>query len=148
MKIYIASDHAGFKLKSSLVRLLKEKGLKVEDLGVDTDNEKVDYPDFAFKLGEEVAKENSQGILVCGTGTGVAIAANKVKGIRAAQVYDVQSARDAKIHNNANVITLSGYRFTPEQAWELIDAWLSAVFEDEERRTRRVKKITDYENRF
>src|SRR3989344_3179017 len=143
-RIFIASDHAGFKLKQGLVELLKEKGFEAVDLGVETDSEKVDYPEFAFKLGERVAKENGQGILVCGTGTGVAIAANKVKGIRAAQVYDVQSAKDAKIHNNANVITLGGYRFTPEKAWELIDAWLAATFENEERRVRRVRKIADY----
>ncbi|MFH1056582.1 MAG: RpiB/LacA/LacB family sugar-phosphate isomerase [Candidatus Micrarchaeota archaeon] len=146
-RILIASDHAGFKLKNALAGLLEKKGYAVEDLGVDSDAEKVDYPDFSFKLGEKVAKENAQGVLVCGTGAGVAIAANKVKGVRAAQAYDIQSARDAKIHNNANVITLSGYRFTAEQALELVEAWLSSEFENEERRTRRVRKITDYENR-
>lgn len=145
--LLIASDHAGFKLKQSLSKLLKEKGFDVQDLGVDSDETKVDYPDFAFKLGEQAVKQNVPGILICGTGTGVAIAANKVKGVRAAQVYDVQSAKDAKIHNNANIITFGEYRFSAEQALELVNAWLSAKFENEERRVRRVKKISDYESK-
>ena len=148
MKVFLASDHAGFKLKEFVKKLLEEKGFEVRDFGTNSE-QSCDYPDFIIPCSEAVAESNGQalGIVFGGSGIGEEIAANKVKGVRAAQAYDLQSAKDAKIHNNANVITLSGYRFTPEQALGLVEAWLSSEFESEERRTRRVRKITDYENR-
>ena len=144
MKIAIASDHAGFEEKERLKPLLNELGIQFEDLGTGSP-ESVDYPDFARKVGEEVAQGNvEQGILVCGSGTGMAIAANKVPGVRAAVAWSDEIARLAREHNDANVLSIAA-RFTSfEQISKIVRAWFAAKF-DGGRHARRVEKIREIE---
>ncbi|HEX5037963.1 MAG TPA: ribose 5-phosphate isomerase B [bacterium] len=148
MKILVASDHGGFELKSKIVNLLKNKKIQVEDLGSDS-AESVDYPDYAIKVAERISKgEADAGILVCGTGIGMCIAANKFKGVRAAVVSESYSARMAKEHNNANVLCIGGRVLDPgsparvpaESAEDVVTAWLDAKFEGG-RHDRRLDKI-------
>src|SRR6476619_3930578 len=144
MKIAIASDHAGFEEKERLKPLLNELGIQYEDLGTfSTDS--VDYPDYARKVGEEVTSGHvEQGLLVCGSGTGMAIAANKVPGVRAAVAWNEEIARLAREHNDANVLSLAA-RFTPfEELAKIVSAWFAAKF-DGGRHTRRVEKIREIE---
>jgi ribose 5-phosphate isomerase B len=144
MKIAIASDHAGFEEKERLKPLLNELGIQFEDLGTGSP-ESVDYPDFARKVGEEVAQGNvEQGILICGSGTGMAIAANKVPGVRAAVAWSDEIARLAREHNDANVLSIAA-RFTSfEQISKIVRAWFAAKF-DGGRHARRVNKIREIE---
>jgi ribose 5-phosphate isomerase B len=144
MKIAIASDHAGFEEKERLKPLLKELGIQYEDLGT-VSTESVDYPDYARKVGEEVAAGNvEQGLLVCGSGTGMAIAANKVPGVRAAVAWNEEVARLAREHNDANVLSL-GTRTTPaDELPKIVRAWFAAKF-DRGRHERRVNKILEIE---
>ena len=144
MKIAIASDHAGFEEKERLKPLLDELGIQFEDLGT-VSPESVDYPDYARKVGEEVARGNvEQGLLVCGSGTGMAIAANKVRGVRAAVAWNEDIARLAREHNDANVLSLAA-RCTPfEELAKIVRAWFAAKF-DGGRHTRRVEKIREIE---
>lgn len=147
MKIYIASDHAGFHLKKQLKQYLEVKGYEVEDIGAHELEEADDYPDFIIPCAEKVAADKSAlGIVIGGSGNGEAIAANKVKGIRAA-VYnsgDVRLARLAKEHNNANVLSL-GARFIGENdAKRAVTAWLEGEFEGG-RHEKRIEKIRKYE---
>ena len=144
MKIAIASDHAGFEEKERLKPLLTELGIQFEDLGTGSEAS-VDYPDFARKVGDEVRNGHvEQGLLVCGSGTGMAIAANKVPGVRAAVAWNEETARLAREHNDANVLAL-GARTTPtEQLPGIVRAWFNAKF-DAGRHQRRVEKITEIE---
>lgn len=145
MKIAIASDHAGYEEKERLKPLLDDLGIQYEDLGtVSTDS--VDYPDYARKVGEEVASGHvEQGLLVCGSGTGMAIAANKVPGVRAAVAWNEEVARLAREHNDANVLSL-GARVTPwDDLVKIVRAWFAAKF-DGGRHMRRVDKIREIEN--
>jgi ribose 5-phosphate isomerase B len=144
MKIAIASDHAGFEEKERLKPLLKELGIEFEDLGT-VSTESVDYPDYARKVAEEVAQGKvEQGLLVCGSGTGMAIAANKVPGVRAAVAWSEEIARLAREHNDANVLAL-GARTTPvEKLPGIVRAWFGAKF-DVGRHQRRVEKIREIE---
>jgi ribose 5-phosphate isomerase B len=144
MKIAIASDHAGFAEKERLKPLLTELGLQFEDLGT-TSEQSVDYPDYARKVGDEVAAGRAeQGVLVCGSGTGMAIAANKVPGVRAALAWNEETARLAREHNDANVLAL-GARTTPaEELPKIVRAWFAAKF-DQGRHERRVNKIREIE---
>lgn len=146
MKVYLGCDHAGYPLKEALQEHLKKAGHEVVDLGVFTDATKVDYPDLAREVGEKV-RENpgSRGVLVCGTGIGVSIAANKLKGIRAANVHDVTEARFARLHNDANVLTVGARTLGPETAQEVVDVFLSTDFEGG-RHEERIKKIMALEN--
>jgi ribose 5-phosphate isomerase B len=146
MKIAIASDHAGFEEKERLKPLLNELGIEFEDLGT-VSTESVDYPDYARKVAEEVAQGKvDQGLLVCGSGTGMAIAANKVPGVRAAVAWSEEIARLAREHNDANVLAL-GARTTPvDQLPGIVRAWFSAKF-DVGRHERRVKKIREIEQK-
>src|SRR5437868_1246767 len=129
MKIALASDHAGYAEKERLKPLLEEMGIEFEDLGA-VSEESVDYPDYARKVGERVASgEAEQGLLVCGSGTGMAIAANKVQGVRAAVAWNEEIARLARRHNDANVLSL-GARTTPqEEIQRIVRAWFSTNFE-------------------
>jgi ribose 5-phosphate isomerase B len=142
MKIAIASDHAGYEGKERLKPVLDELGIQYEDLGTASE-ESVDYPDYARKVGEEVAQGNvEQGLLVCGSGTGMAMAANKVSGVRAAVAWNEEIARLAREHNDANVLSL-GARVTPaEDLPKILRAWFSAKF-DGGRHERRVEKIRE-----
>lgn len=142
MKIALASDHAGYAEKERLKPLLLELGLEVEDLGPGSEAS-VDYPDYARKVAERVAAgEVEQGVLVCGSGTGMAIAANKVPGVRAAVAWSEETARLARQHNDANVMAI-GARTTPvENIPGIVRAWFSANFEGG-RHADRVKKIEE-----
>ena len=126
--IAIGCDHGGLELKESIRKHLLEKGYKVKNLGVDSFIE-VDYPDIAEAVCTSVISgECEKGILICGTGIGISIAANKINGIRAALCTDCYSARMAKEHNNANIITLGGRVIGINLAIEIIDTWLNAKF--------------------
>lgn len=144
MKIAIASDHAGFDEKERLKPLLNELGIEFEDLGT-VSTESVDYPDYARKVAEEVAQGKvEQGLLVCGSGTGMAIAANKVPGVRAAVAWSEEIARLAREHNDANVLSLAA-RYTPfEELTKIVRAWFAAKF-DGGRHAKRVEKIREIE---
>ena len=143
VKVYLGADHAGFELKEKIKKYLDKKGISYEDVGTFSE-ESVDYPDYAFKLGKKVASEDGRGILVCGTGTGMCIAANKVRGVRAAVVYDEYSAKMSREHNDVNVICLRGRGFSDEENLRLLDIWLNSQFSAQERHKRRVGKINDY----
>src|SRR5256885_14583183 len=144
MKIAIASDHAGFSEKERLKPLLTDLGIQFEDLGT-VSAESVDYPDYARKVGDQVRSGHvEQGLLVCGSGTGMAIAANKVPGVRAAVAWNEETARLAREHNDANVLAL-GARTTPnDQIPGIVRAWFAAKF-DAGRHARRVGKIREIE---
>lgn len=145
MKIVIAADHGGFELKNSLCAYLEEKGHTVCDLGTNSP-ESVDYPDYAKLCCSELLKGDADfGILVCGTGVGISIAANKIKGIRCALCPSKEIAALTKQHNNANVIALGG-RFTSfEDAKDIVDSYMNATFEGG-RHQIRVDKISSLEN--
>ncbi|MBM4352840.1 MAG: ribose 5-phosphate isomerase B [Deltaproteobacteria bacterium] len=145
MRIAIGSDHGGFELKQALVGFLSGEGNEVADLGTDS-SASVDYPLFAVRGPRGVASGRFQkGVLVCGTGIGVCIAANKVKGIRAALVHDETTARLAAQHNDANVLCLGGRLLAAPMAWELVRLWLTTPFEP--RHQRRLDMISELERR-
>lgn len=129
MKIVIASDHAGFDLKSEIISYLKSKNIDVVDLGPDTAKTSVDYPDYAKKAVDFVLAENCLGILICGTGIGMSISANRFKGIRAALVGDTYSAKMTKRHNNANIICMGSRVIGAGLAIDIVDTWLNESFE-------------------
>ena len=134
--VYIASDHAGFKLKSQLLKIFT----KMADLGTKS-NESVDYPDFAHKLTKEVLKnKDNLGILICGTGVGMSIAANRKKGIRAGLVNNTKTARLIRKHNDANVLVLPGRFINTNEAKKCVQAFLTTKFESG-RHKKRIKKI-------
>jgi len=140
MKIALASDHAGFAEKERLKPLLIDLGLQFEDLGT-VSEASVDYPDYARKVAEEVAGGRvDQGLLVCGSGTGMAITANKVPGVRAAVGWSEETARLARQHNDANVLAIGARTTPPEQIPAIVRAWFSADFEGG-RHAERVAKI-------
>ncbi|MBS3914242.1 MAG: ribose 5-phosphate isomerase B [Bacteroidetes bacterium] len=140
MNIAIGSDHAGFKLKNELVVYLLDKGYELQDFGPDN-GDSVDYPDYAHPVAESVASgENQLGILICGSGNGVCITANKHKAIRAALAWEDEVAALAKQHNNANVICIPARFVTKAKAMKIADAFLEAEFEGG-RHERRVEKM-------
>lgn len=145
MKVYIGADHAGFPLKETLRESLRAAGHEVLDLGTFSE-ESVDYPDLAREVGEKV-RENpeARGVLVCGTGIGVAIAANKLKGIRAANVHDTNEATLSRQHNNANIVTVGARTTDPKLAEEMVKIFLATNFEGG-RHQARIDKITAIEN--
>ena len=148
MKIYIASDHAGFHLKKQLIQYLKVKDFEVEDCGAYELNEADDYPDFIIPCAQKVSDDpSSVGIVIGGSGQGEAICANKVKGIRAA-IYNGGDAkiigRLAKEHNNANVLSLGARLISPDDAKKAVTSWLDAEFEGG-RHAKRLDKITKFE---
>jgi ribose 5-phosphate isomerase B len=145
MKVALGADHAGYQLKDSVKRLLDEMGVPYEDFGTNN-GQSVDYPDFARAVAEGVARGRfERGILVCGTGVGMAIAANKVDGVRSAAITDTDTAKLSREHNDLNVITL-GARMLPEsRAREIVKTFLQTPFEGG-RHTNRVQKIHAIEN--
>jgi len=146
MKIVIASDHGGFHLKQSILKLLDSRNIPYVDLGVSSEDS-VDYPDYAAKVAESLAQgEVDGGILVCGTGIGMAIAANKYRGVRAAVVTDPFTAQMSKEHNDANVIALGGRVLDEAKATATVQAWLDAKFQAG-RHERRLEKIAEIENK-
>ena len=139
-KIFISSDHAGFKLKETIKDYLKNKKIKFEDLGP-KDDSSVDYPDYAHKVARKVkSRKSNVGILVCGSGTGMNIAANKHKNIRAAQCFNLKSTKLSRLHNDANIITLGSRLITKKNALKFVSIFLNTKFEGG-RHSRRVKKI-------
>ncbi|ACB86406.1 ribose 5-phosphate isomerase B [Natranaerobius thermophilus] len=143
----IASDHGGLELKQEIINHLQDSGIKIEDLGCYQD-ESVDYPDYAEKLTQKlVNNEISYGILVCGTGIGISISANKVPGIRAALCHDCFSARMAREHNDANIIALGERIIGKGLALEVVDTFLNSPFGGG-RHERRVNKITKLEQKY
>jgi ribose 5-phosphate isomerase B len=140
MKIGIASDHAGFYLKASLVKRLKKEGYDVEDFGVGR-MKRVDYPDYAEKVARAVSSGTLQrGILICGTGIGMSIAANRFRGVRAALCDNPYIAEIARSHNDANILALGGRIVAEELAWEITKTFLETVFSGG-RHYRRIRKI-------
>ncbi len=130
MKIALASDHGGFELKEDIKRNLLSKGYEILDLGTNNGNESVDYPNYGKACGEAVmAGEADKGIVFCGTGIGVSIAANKVKGVRCALCTSVFMAEMASCHNDANVLALGGRTTELETALEIVKTWLNTKFE-------------------
>ena len=149
MKVIIASDHAGYRQKERLKKYLVRRKIEYEDLGTDS-LESVDYPDHAIKVAKKVArnrKKDYRGILVCGTGTGMTIAANKVKGIRAVAAYDTYSAKMSRVDNDTNVLGLRGRFFPYERAKKIVSVWLSTRFSEKKRHRNRLRKIAAYEER-
>lgn len=145
MKIALGADHAGFELKEHLRAFLAERGHEVEDAGTDS-TASTDYPDYAERVARAVASGAAErGLLVCGTGIGMAIAANKVAGVRAANCSDLLSARMSRAHNDANVLALAGRVVTPEVAEEIVGVFLETPF-DGGRHRRRLAKIADLES--
>ena len=145
-KIAVGADHAGFELKTCLVEHLKENGYDVLDVGTDS-KESVDYPDYAAKVAEAVAcGRTGRGLLVCGSGLGMAIAANKVDGVRAVTANTVELARLSRRHNDANVLAVGARIVEPGAVKEILDSWLDTEYEGG-RHQRRVDKITRLENR-
>ena len=144
MKIAIGSDHAGFEVKEKIKRQLEEMNMEVEDLGTNS-GDSVDYPDFGAAVGREVASGKAeQGIVVCGSGIGIALAANKIHGVRAAQAWNEETARLARQHNDANVLSIGARVIPEEEIPKIVAAWLDAEFEGG-RHAGRVAKITELE---
>ena len=139
-KIFISSDHAGFTLKESIKVFLNKKGYKYSDLGPTNDN-RVDYPDFAHKVAKKVKNnKNNVGILVCGSGMGMNITANRHKNIRAAQCFNLKSTKLSRLHNDANIITLGSRLLSKKLALNCVIAFLNTKFEGG-RHLKRIKKI-------
>ncbi|MCB4791364.1 MAG: ribose 5-phosphate isomerase B [Elusimicrobia bacterium] len=146
-KFYIGSDHAGYNLKEYVKSNLNKKGYVVEDLGT-YDKTSVDYPDFAKKVAIKVSRDkDTSGVLICGTGIGISIAANKVPGIRAALCNDPACAALARKHNDANILVLAGRRYNKRKVDSILKSWLKADFEGG-RHLRRVNKIKNIEREF
>jgi ribose 5-phosphate isomerase B len=142
MRIALGSDHAGFVLKETIKRHLAGRGIDVKDFGA-TGTESVDYPDYGLAVAESVASgESRYGVLVCSTGVGMSIVANKVRGIRAALVYNVDVAVQSKSHLDSNVLVFGEKFVGPETALAAVDRWLASSFEGG-RHERRIKKIVE-----
>lgn len=147
MKIGIGSDHGGYELKEHVVEYLKNEGIEYIDYGTYS-LESVDYPEFGQKVAEAViSKEVDKGIIVCGTGIGISISANKVPGIRCALCGDTYSARMSIEHNNVNVLALGGRVIGRDLAIEIVSVWLKATFLGD-RHERRINKISDIERKY
>ena len=145
MKIGIGCDHGGFDLKEAIVAYLREEGHEVKDFG-SYDKNSIDYPDYVFPVAEGVARgEFDRGIVICTTGIGVSIAANKVQGIRCALVTDEYSAKMTREHNDTNMLALGANVTTVIRAQGIVEIWLSEPFSQGERHQRRIDKISDYE---
>ncbi len=146
MKIAIGCDHGGFDHKNAIKEHLLSRGFEVEDFGI-YENKSVDYPDIAVRVADSVAEgQNELGILICGTGIGMSLAANKVKGIRAAVLSDHFSAKYTRLHNNSNILCLGGRVIGVGTALELVDLFVDTEFEGG-RHQARIDKITAIENR-
>jgi ribose 5-phosphate isomerase B len=147
MKVAIGADHAGYRLKAELLDFIRSLGHEVEDFGAHGP-ESVDYPDFASAVcGKVVSGEADRGILVCGTGIGMSIAANKIPGIRCALVHDVFSAKATREHNDTNVLALGERVVGPGLAQEIIGTWLSTEFSQGERHKQRIAKMMSLEDK-
>ena len=141
MKVAIGSDHAGFKAKGIVKAYLKRKKIEFKDFGANS-GEAVDYPDFGYPVANAVSRaEFDRGILICGSGVGMSIVANKVKGIRAVLAHDTYTAKQSRQHGDANVLCLAGGKLNKAKLTKIVDVWLKADFSGEERHLRRIRKI-------
>lgn len=141
MKVAVACDHAGFPLKDTVMDAIRKAGHEVIDLGTNS-TAPVDYPDIAEKLGRAIQRgEADRGVVICGSGVGAAVAANKMVGVRAGLCHDTYSARQCVEHDDVNVLSLGGRIIGPEVAVEVVHAFLAAKFTGEERHVRRLNKI-------
>jgi len=145
LKIAIGSDHAGFSLKNYLIKSLEAEGIEMIDCGTYSEDP-VDYPDIALALSEKVLQSQIIGILVCGTGIGIAIAANKIMGIRAAVCQDIYTACLSRKHNDANIITIGSRITAPEYAMEIVKTFIKTEFEAG-RHLARIEKISSIEKK-
>lgn len=150
MKVFIAADHAGFELKEELKKFLSDLDYETEDKGAFELNPQDDYPDFVFEAALAVSKDiksgvDSRGVVIGGSGQGEAMAANKIKGIRAALVYDEYSARMSREHNDANIASFGARSIDADEAKKLLKIWLETPFSGEERHKRRIERISDFE---
>jgi ribose 5-phosphate isomerase B len=140
MDIAVGSDHAGYRLKEVVREYLQSQGHDVTDYGTSSEDS-VDYADFAFPVARGVAAgKHQRGVLICGTGQGMTMTANRVRGVRAALSLDAETARMSRKHNDANVLVLSGWKVSAEKARKILDAWLSTEFEGG-RHARRIRKL-------
>lgn len=147
--IYIAADHRGFELKQKIYEHLVNDGMEVTDLGNDHLDPNDDYPEFAQKVAEATAgSEENKGILLCGTGAGVDIVANKVPGIRSALVFDEPRAIQAREHEDVNVISLPADTLDEESAWEIVSAFLNTPFSGDDRHVRRLEEVKRIEEEY
>ena len=145
MKVAVASDHGGLNIRKEIISLLEELNIEYEDMGCECESS-VDYPDYALPVAEKVANgEVDRGILICGTGIGMSISANKVKGIRCALVHDMFSAQATREHNDSNVLAMGERVIGPGLAREIAKIWLTTEYQGGRHATR-VGKITKYEN--
>lgn len=146
MKIFFGADHAGLELKNELVEHINQKeGFDTEDLGAQTLDEEDDYPGYAFAVAKKIAADSeAKGILVCGSGQGMSIAANRIKGVRAALAWDPKSAAASKSDDDANVLVLPARFVDIDQAKNMVDAWLSAEFKTAPKYHRRLDEIEHF----
>lgn len=146
MNVVIGADHRGFELKETLKSWLTQEGHHVTDVGATTYNQDDDYPDFAIEVAKKVAENpDHRGIVVCGSGAGMAATADKVKGIRASLIHDAELAKAARNDDDINVLALGASFITEEHAKPVVDAFINTPFAGEERFVRRLKKIEQYE---
>ncbi|MHB1276290.1 MAG: ribose 5-phosphate isomerase B [Candidatus Humimicrobiaceae bacterium] len=145
-KIYLGSDHAGFKLKEEIKDFLKSNGYDYEDIGPKEYSAGDDYPDYAFLVANQVTKSGGFGILICASGVGMCITANKVSGIRAVNAYNIKIAQKSREHNDANILCLGQDYIDIDTAKKIVKAWLETDFRPEEKHIRRVSKISRVEN--
>lgn len=144
MRIAIGADHGGFRHKEEIKKFLVNKGYDVKDFGTYS-QDSTDYNEYAISVANGVANsEYDRGILVCGTGIGMSIMANKVHGVRAALVHDLFSAEQTRLHNDSNVLTMGARVISVEKAINIVDIWLHTEFSNEDRHNRRVSKIDTY----
>ena len=147
MSVAVGSDHYGYPLKAKVIDFLEREGYEYQDYGTDSEENEVDYPDIAEEVAKEVADGvHERGIIICGTGTGVAIAANKVKGIRATPVNDIYQAERSRKSNNAQVMTMGAQVIGYKKAELLVDAWMKSDFTGG-RSTRKVDKLREMDER-
>lgn len=149
MLIYIGADHRGFQLKESLKNYLKTSGYEVVDVGNDKYVAGDDYPEFAALVARKISldPENSRGVLLCGSGVGVDVAANKFKNVRSALAFNTEQAAASRSDDNTNVLSLAADYFNEDDAKKILSVWLATNFSGEERHQRRLKKIEDIEAR-
>lgn len=146
MRVSIGSDHAGYNLKKKIIDFLTEKGYEITDEGTDSPDKSVDYPDFAKKVSFDVVnKKADRGIIICASGVGASVAANKIKGIRAGLCHDTYSAHQGVEHDDMNVLCMGSKIIGEELAKEIVISFLNARFSNEERYIRRLKKVIGLE---
>lgn len=144
--VFLGADHRGFKLKEQFKPYLEKKGYLVHDLGAYTYDENDDYPDFAVAVAQAVVDaKHGVGILCCGSGQGMCIAANKIKGVRAVNVQSIADAKLSRQHLNSNILCLSGLELPQKKAFAIADTWLTTAFSEAARHNRRLKKIAKLE---